>query len=113
MFFLSSFLSFLYSIALLCSVKKSLNRTKIAIFRFNQKSQDKFIIFSLSTQTDRWTIYFVVWSMLLLIVKHMNPDLQFQEADNNPLYMQTLPSDLPPLLFRLRKFLSVFRFVQP
>jgi len=41
MFFLPSFLSFLYSIALLCSVKKSLNRTKIAIFHFNQKSEDK------------------------------------------------------------------------
>src|SRR5690606_15329402 len=50
MFFLSSFLSFLYSIALLCSIKKSLNRTKIAIFRFNQKSQDKF---------NKKTVYFL------------------------------------------------------
>jgi len=40
MFFLPSF----FVLPLLCSVKKSLNRTKTTIFRFNQKSQDKFTL---------------------------------------------------------------------
>jgi hypothetical protein len=43
MVFLSHILPFYYSVALLCSAKKSKSRTKNPIFRFNQKSLNHFI----------------------------------------------------------------------
>jgi hypothetical protein len=42
MVFLSHILPFYYSVALLCSAKKSKSRTKTPIFRFNQKSLNHF-----------------------------------------------------------------------
>jgi hypothetical protein len=51
MVFLSHILPFYYSVALLCSAKKSKSRTKTPIFRFNQKSLNHFFkSFSNKTQ---------------------------------------------------------------
>jgi hypothetical protein len=47
---LSHILPFYYSVALLCSAKKSKSRTKTPIFRFNQKSLNHFIVIFVKVQ---------------------------------------------------------------